>query len=149
MWKPRGGCATGGDQLDLSDPGYALLGTFYLAVLPSWLGLDTQDVAFSTWAITKAVLIFLGIPLLLGYLTRRVGVARRGRGVVRRRLRAADRPDCALGLLFTIIVLFCPAGIGDPRRAADGRANRVADARLLRGHVVRVVRDLPCGWVAV
>ena len=42
---------------------YALLGTFYLAILPGWLGLDTQDVAFSTWGITKAVLIFLGIAL--------------------------------------------------------------------------------------
>ena len=28
---------------------YAVLGTFYLAVLPGWLGLETQDVAFSTW----------------------------------------------------------------------------------------------------
>ena len=42
---------------------YALLGTFYLAILPGWLGLESQDVAFSTWGITKAVLIFLGIPL--------------------------------------------------------------------------------------
>ena len=58
---------------------YALLGTFYLAILPGWLGLDTQDVAFSTWGITKAVLIFLGIPLALGLLTRRVGIARKGR----------------------------------------------------------------------
>jgi ACR3 family arsenite transporter len=40
---------------------YALLGTFYLKILPGWLGLDTQDVTFSTWEISKAVLIFLGI----------------------------------------------------------------------------------------
>ena len=33
---------------------YAALGTFYLRVLPEWLGLDTQDVQFSTWEITKA-----------------------------------------------------------------------------------------------
>jgi arsenite transporter len=46
---------------------YALLGTFYLTILPGWLGLDTQDVQFSTWDITKAVLIFLGIPLVAGY----------------------------------------------------------------------------------
>ncbi|MEI7631217.1 MAG: arsenical-resistance protein, partial [Actinomycetes bacterium] len=32
---------------------YALLGTFYLKILPGWLGLDTQDVQFSTWDITK------------------------------------------------------------------------------------------------
>jgi ACR3 family arsenite transporter len=55
---------------------YALLGTFYLAILPGWLGLESQDVAFSTWGITKAVLIFLGIPLALGYLTRQIGVAK-------------------------------------------------------------------------
>ncbi|HEX2809664.1 MAG TPA: arsenical-resistance protein, partial [Kineosporiaceae bacterium] len=47
---------------------YAALGTFYLRVLPGWLGLDTQDVRLSTWEITKAVLIFLGIPLVAGYL---------------------------------------------------------------------------------
>src|SRR5664280_1989146 len=33
---------------------YAALGTFYLRVLPGWLGMDTQDVQFSTWEITKA-----------------------------------------------------------------------------------------------
>ena len=53
---------------------YALLGTFYLRILPGWLGLDTQDVSFSTWDITKAVLIFLGIPLVAGYFTRRIGL---------------------------------------------------------------------------
>ena len=58
---------------------YALLGTFYLAILPGWLGLDTQNVEFSTWLITKAVLVFLGIPLVAGYLTRRIGVAKKGR----------------------------------------------------------------------
>lgn len=90
--------------------GYALLGTFYLAVLPSWLGLDTQDVAFSTWAITKAVLIFLGIPLLLGYLTRRVGVARRGREWYDDVFAPRIAPIALWGLLFTIVVLFALQG---------------------------------------
>ena len=97
--------------------GYALLGTFYLAILPSWLGLDTQDVAFSTWAITKAVLIFLGIPLLLGYLTRRVGVARRGREWYDDVFAPRIAPIALWGLLFTIIVLFALQGsaiLGEP-----------------------------------
>jgi len=52
-----GGPPSGGrDQLRSPDPGCAVLGTFYLTVLPGWLGLDTQDVQFSTWETAKAAL---------------------------------------------------------------------------------------------
>jgi arsenite transporter len=89
---------------------YALLGTFYLAILPGWLGLGTQDVAFSTWDITKAVLVFLGIPLALGYLTRRIGVARRGRDWYDTRFAPRIAPIALYGLLFTIVVMFALQG---------------------------------------
>jgi ACR3 family arsenite transporter len=89
---------------------YALLGTFYLAILPGWLGLDTQDVQFSTWDITKAVLIFLGIPLALGFATRRIGVARRGREWYDTRFAPRIAPIALYGLLFTIIVMFALQG---------------------------------------
>jgi ACR3 family arsenite transporter len=96
---------------------YALLGTFYLAILPSWLGLDTQDVAFSIWDITKAVLVFLGIPLLLGYLTRRVGVARKGEQWYDNVFAPKIAPIALYGLLFTIVVMFALQGdaiVSDP-----------------------------------
>ena len=89
---------------------YALLGTFYLAILPGWLGLQEQDVAFSTWDITKAVLIFLGIPLALGYFTRRVGVARKGRAWYDNTFAPKIAPIALWGLLFTIVVLFALQG---------------------------------------
>jgi len=89
---------------------YALLGTFYLAILPGWLGLDTQDVAFSTWDITKAVLIFLGIPLALGFLTRQVGVAKKGREWYDTTFAPRIAPIALWGLLFTIVVLFALQG---------------------------------------
>ena len=89
---------------------YALLGTFYLAVLPGWLGLDTQDVQFSTWDITKAVLIFLGIPLALGFLTRKIGVARRGREWYDTTFAPRIAPIALWGLLFTIVVMFALQG---------------------------------------
>ncbi|MCX5940326.1 MAG: arsenical-resistance protein [Cyanobium sp. LacPavin_0818_WC50_MAG_67_9] len=57
---------------------YALLGTFYLQILPAWLGLDSQLVRFSFWEIAQAVLIFLGVPLLAGFMTRLIGVAIKG-----------------------------------------------------------------------
>ena len=89
---------------------YALLGTFYLKVLPGWLGLDTQDVQFSTWEITKAVLIFLGIPLAAGYLTRRVGVRAKGRDWYDQAFIPRIAPFALYGLLFTIVVMFALQG---------------------------------------
>ena len=56
----------------------ALLGTFYLQVLPSWLGLESQVLSFSFCEIAKAVLVFLGIPLVAGFLTRQIGVGSKG-----------------------------------------------------------------------
>jgi hypothetical protein len=40
--------------------GYALLGYFYLEMLPGWLGLDQTAVDFVIWDIARSVLIFLG-----------------------------------------------------------------------------------------
>lgn len=89
---------------------YALLGTFYLAILPGWLGLGSQDVQFSTWEITKAVLIFLGIPLVAGYFTRRIGVARRGEQWYDNVFSPKIAPFALYGLLFTIVILFALQG---------------------------------------
>jgi len=89
---------------------YALLGTFYLAILPGWLGLGSQDVQFSTWEITKAVLVFLGIPLVAGYLTRRIGVARKGEQWYDNVFGPRIGPIALYGLLFTIVILFALQG---------------------------------------
>ncbi|CAB4932101.1 unannotated protein [freshwater metagenome] len=89
---------------------YALLGTFYLRILPGWLGLSTQDVEFSTWDITKAVVIFLGIPLVAGYVTRRIGIRTRGRQWYEQRFLPRIGPFALYGLLFTIVVMFALQG---------------------------------------
>ena len=89
---------------------YAILGTFYLAILPGWLGLDSENVQFSTWDITKAVLIFLGIPLVAGYLTRRIGVARKGEQWYDNVFGPRIGPIALYGLLFTIVILFALQG---------------------------------------
>ena len=89
---------------------YALLGTFYLRILPGWLGLGTQDVQFSTWEITKAVLIFLGIPLTAGFFTRRFGIRRKGRNWYEERFIPRIGPFALYGLLFTIVVMFALQG---------------------------------------
>lgn len=89
---------------------YALLGTFYLQVLPGWLGLESQDVVFSTWEISKAVLIFLGIPLVAGALTRWLGVRLKGERWYEMRFLPRLSPWALYGLLFTIVVMFALQG---------------------------------------
>jgi len=90
---------------------YAVLGWFYLQALPEWLGLSEGTVlGVSMWEIAKTVLIFLGIPLLAGYLTRLWGV--RTKGVVWYETKFIPRisPIALYGLLFTIVVMFALQG---------------------------------------
>lgn len=89
---------------------YALLGTFYLKILPTWLGLDSFSVRFSTWDITRAVLIFLGVPLVAGYFTRKVGVRNKGANWYEERFIPMISPFALYGLLFTIVLMFALQG---------------------------------------
>ena len=89
---------------------YSLLGWFYLTVLPGWLGLDTQGFDVSIWEVARTVLIFLGIPLLAGYLTRRIGIRRRGVEWYEQRFLPRIGPFALYGLLYTIVMLFAIQG---------------------------------------
>ncbi len=89
---------------------FGALGWFYLQVLPGWLGLSTTSAEFSVWAITASVLVFLGIPLLAGYLSRRIGEATRGRAWYEERFLPRVGPFALYGLLFTIVLLFALQG---------------------------------------
>jgi len=89
---------------------FAGLGWFYLSFLPGWLGLEQTSLDVSAWQIAKSVLIFLGIPLLLGYLSRRVGERRWGREAYERSFLPRIAPWALYGLLFTIVVLFALQG---------------------------------------
>ena len=89
---------------------FAALGWFYLSVLPGWLGLQQQALDVSTWQIAKSVLIFLGIPLLAGYLTRRIGERRWGREAYESSFLPKVGPWALYGLLFTIVILFALQG---------------------------------------
>jgi arsenite transporter len=89
---------------------YAALGVFYLNVLPGWLGLHTDSLSVSMGTIAKTVAIFLGIPLLAGYMTRTVGERRRGRSWYESVLLPKIGPIALYGLLFTVVVLFALQG---------------------------------------
>ncbi|MGA4786971.1 ACR3 family arsenite efflux transporter [Nocardia sp. AB354] len=89
---------------------FAVLGWFYLSVLPGWLGLEQTTIDTSPWQIAKSVLIFLGIPLVAGFLTRRLGERARGRDWYESKLIPRIGPWALYGLLFTIVILFALQG---------------------------------------
>jgi ACR3 family arsenite transporter len=89
---------------------YAALGVFYLTVLPGWLGLSTQHLSVSMAQIAATVAIFLGIPLVAGYLSRSVGERVRGRDWYEGRFLPSIGPVALYGLLFTVVVLFALQG---------------------------------------
>ncbi len=89
---------------------YALLGWFYLNALPNLLGLDTQGFEVNIWEVGRTVLIFLGIPLTAGYLTRRWGLRTHGREWFESKVIPRIAPITLYGLLFTIVLLFAIQG---------------------------------------
>ena len=89
---------------------FGALGWFYLQVLPEWLGLPTSAADFSFWAITASVLVFLGIPLLAGFLTRTIGEKAKGRDWYEGTFLPKLGPWALYGLLFTITLLFALQG---------------------------------------
>ena len=89
---------------------FAVLGWFYLSVLPGWLGLAQTTISTSPWQIAKSVLIFLGIPLLAGYLSRKLGEKAKGRDWYETKFLPRIGPWALYGLLFTIVILFALQG---------------------------------------
>jgi len=90
---------------------YSFYAYLFITVLPAWLGLGAgQVIHIEFWTVAKAVLIFLGIPLAAGMLTRYVGIKRRGRLWYEQQFMPRLGPTALLALLFTIVVMFSLKG---------------------------------------
>ena len=98
---------------------YSLLGWLYLTALPDLLGLDGRGFEVSIWEVARTTLIFLGIPLLAGWLTRLAGVRRRGAEWYETRFLPRIGPFALYGLLFTIVLLFAIQGEAITDRPLD------------------------------
>jgi ACR3 family arsenite transporter len=98
---------------------FAALGYFYLQVLPGWLGLSQDNLNVSMWDIAKSVLIFLGIPLVAGYLSRVIGERTRGHEWYESRFLPRIGPLALYGLLFTVVILFALQGDTITHRPLD------------------------------
>jgi arsenite transporter len=89
---------------------YTVLGYVYLMVVPQWLGVAGTALQISMWAIAKSVLIFLGIPLVAGFLTRVILGRLKGQEWYDTRFIPRLAPTALIGLLFTIVMMFSLKG---------------------------------------
>ena len=89
---------------------YTVLGYFYLTVVPQWLGGSAVALDVSMGEIAKSVLIFLGIPLAAGFLTRLFLTRAKGEEWYETKFVPRLSPTAIIGLLFTIVMMFSLKG---------------------------------------
>src|SRR5512143_659398 len=89
---------------------YSPLAYLFLVVIPGWFGVQGTAVNIEMGDIAKSVLIFLGIPLAAGIITRFYFLRTRGKEWYETRLMPRLGPTALVGLLFTIVVMFSMQG---------------------------------------
>ena len=89
---------------------YSVLGWLFLTVVPGWFGAETAVLDVSMGQIARSVAIFLGVPLVAGYLTRKLLVGAKGLAWYDGTFMPKFGPTALLGLLYTIVLMFAMQG---------------------------------------
>jgi arsenite transporter len=89
---------------------YAFLAYIYLIVIPGWLGVHSAAMHVSFWLVVRTVLIFLGIPLAAGFLTRTILGRVKGQEWYDTKFVPRLGPTALIGLLYTIVIMFALKG---------------------------------------
>jgi ACR3 family arsenite transporter len=87
----------------------ALNSVAQMLLIPVYARLLIGDVSFDVWVVAESVVLYLGLPLVLGVATRMLVVRRRGEAGMDA-LKPALNGISILGLLFTLVVMFALKG---------------------------------------
>jgi len=87
----------------------ALNSVIQMILIPVYARLLIGNVEFDVWVVAESVVLYLGLPLVLGVLTRYL-VIRRGGEAAMDRLKPGLTAMSIVGLLFTLIVMFALKG---------------------------------------
>lgn len=82
----------------------------FLTVLPPYFGVAGQVIQVDFWTITHAVLVYLGIPFVLGFVTRFLAIRIKGFDWYKDVLLPKISPISLIALLFTIMAMFSLKG---------------------------------------
>lgn len=89
---------------------YSFLVWLFINILPSKLGLANFNVSVSMIEVTQSVMIYLGIPFLIGFITRYTLIKKKGIEWYNRVFVPKISPITLYALLFTIVVMFSLKG---------------------------------------
>lgn len=89
---------------------YSVLGWLFLTVIPGWFGAESAVLNVTMGEIARSVLIFLGVPLVAGFLTRTLLVRAKGIAWYDGTFMPKFGPTALLGLLYTIVLMFAMQG---------------------------------------
>ncbi len=82
----------------------------FLTILPPYFGVQAQVIQVGFWTVTHAVLVYLGIPFLLGFLTRFILVKQKGLDWYQQKFIPKISPLSLIALLLTIVAMFSLKG---------------------------------------